>query len=98
MEFMKNRLDEKDFISIIYSRYKKIEYQKEYNELLNTYATVTNDMLNIFLIDQDFSFESINNIILSITNFYNYIDDEFKIINKFYSYKHSPITKDYWYY
>ena len=98
MEFMKNRLEEKDFISIIYSRYKKIEYQKEYNELLNTYATVTNDMLNIFLIDQDFSFESINNIILSITNFYNYIDDEFKIINKFYGYKHSPITKDYWYY
>ena len=98
MEFMKNRLEEKDFISIIYSRYKKIEYQKEYNELLNTYATVTNDMLNIFLINQDFSFESIKNIILSITNFYNYIDDEFKIINKFYGYKHSPITKDYWYY
>lgn len=98
INYMKNKITKDEFLSSIYSKYKKIEYKKEYNQLLNTYATTTADMINVFLINKDFSFESINNIILLITNFYNYIDEELIIINKFYGYKHLSISKGYWYY
>lgn len=98
MDFMKNKINKDEFMSIIYSKYKKIEHTKEYNELLNTYATVATDMRDTFLNNQDFSFESINNIILSLSNFYNYIDDELVTINKFYGYKHVTLSQRYWYY